>query len=203
MSVLVLLCAAVSPAFATGPTLGGGLVGQSISDPVLVSAYRPSGLGGRLTASLPIRSWLRAEVEVGYLTWKGHRVYASSGALETGTDWGFTFVPIHLPVLAELRTGRVTLGAGLGPAYVYYAEEQPPDSTVSGSGGKFAAVVQGELRVATYAVERRWFEESGPSGMEVVADIGYRGAWVHVLDPERGGLNLSALTLGVGVELGF
>lgn len=202
MPVPVLLVLAAAPAFAAEATLGGGAVGQSISDPVLVSTYRSAGLGGRLTASLPLRPWLRAELEVGYLAWKGHRIYASSGTAESA-DWGFTFVPIHAPVLAEVHAGRVTLGAGAGPAYVYYAERQPADSSTPGSGGKFAAVIQGEVRVATSAVERKWFETSGPTRMEVVVDAGYRGAWVHVLHPEQGGLNLSALTLGVGVELAF
>lgn len=200
----ILLAAPVARAADETPGLsvGARLSGESLQDPNLVALYTPEGLGGELTASVPLPKNLRLRFAIGYHRRAGVLFDDLDGNVGDKASW-FMYVPISAPVFYDLHAGSVALGIGAGPTYVVWAEPPQHYEDTRQSGGKWGVDLELEARIATGMVAPSLHApDEGPRRMDVVISAGYRHAFRHVFawaDPT--GLSLSAVRVGAGVEL--
>ncbi len=187
-------------------SIGARLSGEALQDPRLVSAYTAEGLGGELTAALPLVKGFRLRVCVGYHRRAGKR-FTLDGTEGTASSW-LMYLPISAPVFYDVHAGSVSLGVGVGPSYLVFAEpsEAPPDdpayADVAQSGGKFGLTFEAEARIATDMVSRSLHApDEGPRRLDVVIGLGYRASVPHLNLANTEGLNFSAVRLGAGLEL--
>jgi hypothetical protein len=201
----VMVVALVSGARAEqpGPTIGLALAGESLQDPWIVDGYDAEGLGGAVTASLPLPVGLRLGVQLGYARRGGSTTTEEDGSA-VDPSW-LAYTSASLPVFYDLHAGPVTLGAGLGPAYVIFSEKADPVNEYAETGGKFGFVVEGQARLATDLLHPSMHDpDSGPIGVDVVVDAGYRKCARHLLKPaELTGLDFSGVIVHLGLELAY
>ncbi len=194
-------------AAAEGETsLGVRLSGESLQDPYLSAAYTAEGLGGELTASVPLPKNLSWRVSVGYHRRGGFK-QSPEGDATTLTSW-LMYIPVSAPVYYDIHAGSAAVGVGLGPAYVVFAE--PTEVFEEGeeyygrkqSGGKFALVAELEARLATNMVSPSLHApDEGARRLDVVVTAGYRLAARHLNPANQEGLSFSAVRVGLGLEL--
>jgi hypothetical protein len=175
------------------------LLGEALADPELSAAYGGTGLGGEVAVTVPVIADLHVTLEGGYLRRAGHF------RAEDGSDGAASYLwylPMALPASWVLDLGPVRVGAGLGPAYLLFAEPNVSDNEWGESGGKFGFVVEARGRVHTAFVRRSLYDPGGgPSRMDVTFGLGYRHAIKHVLPAQAGeGHDFSAARVDLGLE---
>src|SRR5262245_33123497 len=126
------------------------LLGEALADPELSAAYGGTGLCGEVAVTVPVVADLQLTLEAGYMRRSGHFRAGDGGDGAASWLW---YLPMALPASWVLDLGPVRVGAGLGPAYLLFAEPNVSDNEWGESGGKFGFVVEARGRVRTGFVQ--------------------------------------------------
>ena len=180
--------------------LGLRLSGETLQDADIAAGYGSGSLSAEGLIAVPVGP-LEIGLSAGYRRLGGNLVDGTEPTEES--SW-ISYAPLGLTVGARLPTGSMDLFGRIGPGLVIWEEAVPTDplAGVGSSGVKYALRVEGGVGIPLPVRRSLHDPDSGPSGLELQIDVGYRYTLPRVsgcLFEAPCGLSFSALRAGVGL----
>jgi len=187
-----------------GVRLAARAMGESLSDPWISDAYRPSLFTGGLGIVLPVTGWLQVELEGSYARMKGQERSEDTGDF-TGVEETLELIPLSALAAWRVPLVKGELFAGAGPALVSFKALHSPNEENEGvsatAGAKLGAEVRVGVRMDTGMIRPPIAPVSGRPAQALEVEI-YAGRRHQFARPGEG-YDLGAWRAAAGLALRF